>query len=252
MKFHEVADIFPMMSPEEYESLKADIKQNGLLQPIWVYDDQIIDGRNRYNACLDLGIIPQYQSWDGNGSLVAFVVSLNLQRRHLNSSQKAFVALEVERLLAVEARERKSEAISVSNQENPRKQTKSTLGIFNDTTESEVSINQNFDSMKNDIALCKQKDKQGQPQASEQAAKLTGTNRCSMTPNRHRLIIDQELTKKPGNPTGSNQYEIKESGNTDNISNSSKRNESHGLTRKPGRQLGISLPQRKRKLIMTM
>lgn len=177
MEFHEVADIFPMMSSEEYESLKADIKQNGLLQPIWTYEDQIIDGRNRYNACLDLGIIPQYQTWDGTGSLVAFVVSLNLQRRHLNSSQKAFVALEVERLLAVEARQRKSEAISISNQENPRKQTKPTLDIFQDPTESELSINQNFDSMKNDTRLYRQKNEQDQPQASEQAAKLTGTNR---------------------------------------------------------------------------
>ena len=43
-------------------------------------------------------------------------------------------------------------------------------------------------------------------------------------------LIDQEITRKPGNPTGSNQYESKESGNTDNISNSSKRNESHGTS----------------------
>ena len=35
-----------------------------------------------------------------------FVLSLNLSRRHLNSSQCAFVALEVERVLAEEAKER--------------------------------------------------------------------------------------------------------------------------------------------------
>jgi hypothetical protein len=36
-------------------------------------------------------------------------MSLNLARRHLNSSQCAFVALEVERVLAEEAKERQGE-----------------------------------------------------------------------------------------------------------------------------------------------
>ena len=39
-------------------------------------------------------------------SLVAFVVSLNLQRRHLTSSQKAVLALDIEKMLAEEARKR--------------------------------------------------------------------------------------------------------------------------------------------------
>ena len=39
-----------------------------------------------------------------------FVLSLNLARRHLNSSQTAFVALEVEKVLAKEAKERQIEA----------------------------------------------------------------------------------------------------------------------------------------------
>ncbi len=43
--------------------------------------------------------------------------SLNLQRRHLDSGQKAFVALEVERLLAVEARERQVQA-GIDNSHN--------------------------------------------------------------------------------------------------------------------------------------
>jgi hypothetical protein len=61
-------------------------------EAIWTHEGKIVDGRNRYNACVALKIKPTYREWDGNGSLAAFVVSLNLHRRHLNESQRAMVA----------------------------------------------------------------------------------------------------------------------------------------------------------------
>ena len=85
MQFHSVANIFPMMSAEEFAALKADIQTNGLREPIWLHDNQIIDGRNRYNACEAVGVEPRFREWDGKGSLVAFVVSLNLVRRRLGA-----------------------------------------------------------------------------------------------------------------------------------------------------------------------
>jgi hypothetical protein len=103
--FHEVAALFPPMESEEYASLVASIQQHGLREPLWRYQGKIIDGRHRYRACRQLGIEPTYREWDGNGSLVAFVVSLNYERRHLTSSQKAIVALEIEAQLAQEARQ---------------------------------------------------------------------------------------------------------------------------------------------------
>lgn len=92
MQFHEVANIFPMMSDAEFASLKSDIQAHGLLEPIWLHNGLIIDGRNRYQACVELGVEPHFRQWDGNGSLVAFVVSLNLHRRHLSESQRGMVA----------------------------------------------------------------------------------------------------------------------------------------------------------------
>jgi len=111
-EFHPVANIFPMMEGDEYAALKADILENGLLEPIWVHDAKIIDGRNRYRACVETGVEPVFRQWDGRGSLVTFVVSLNLKRRHLTSSQKAMVATDIEKAIAeeiaVKERERKS------------------------------------------------------------------------------------------------------------------------------------------------
>ena len=96
IKFHPIAAIFPMMNPLEFEGLKADIEKHGQLEPIWTHDGKIIDGRNRYLACQDLGIKPKLKKWKpvNSNELVDFVISLNLKRRHLNTSQKALVAVD--------------------------------------------------------------------------------------------------------------------------------------------------------------
>lgn len=106
MEFHEVASIFPMMDSPALAALTADITANGLREPVWTQDGKIIDGRNRWQACEAAGIIPPTREWDGKGSLVTFVVALNLHRRHLTSSQRAAIAADLEPLLAAEAKER--------------------------------------------------------------------------------------------------------------------------------------------------
>lgn len=97
-----------MMSASEYDALKADIAENGLLEPIWLHDGKIIDGRNRYQACVEIGVKPKFRDWNGNGSLVAFVVSLNLHRRHLDESQRGIVGARIEPMFEEEARRNQS------------------------------------------------------------------------------------------------------------------------------------------------
>jgi hypothetical protein len=50
-----------------------------------------LDGRNRYRAALEAGVVPAYSDYDGNDPL-AFVVRCNLHRRHLNETQRAVIA----------------------------------------------------------------------------------------------------------------------------------------------------------------
>jgi len=100
MKFHPVAELFPLMSDEEFAGLCADIEANGLRSEIWTYEGKIIDGRNRFNACTKAGVEPRYREWNGAGSLVSFVVSLNLNRRHLSESQRAMVAQKMAQMMA--------------------------------------------------------------------------------------------------------------------------------------------------------
>lgn len=100
IEVHPVADIFPMMSDREFLDLAADIREHGLREPVWLHrDGRIIDGRNRYLACQQNGIEPQTQTYDGTDeSLVSFVLSLNLHRRHLSETQRAMVAARIANL----------------------------------------------------------------------------------------------------------------------------------------------------------
>jgi len=108
-KPHKYANLFPMIEKEEFENLKKDIAKQGLLTPIVLYDGQILDGRNRFNACNELGINPKLEEYKGDSPL-QFVISLNLKRRHLTKQQAACVAVNNEELmveLEVEAQKRK-------------------------------------------------------------------------------------------------------------------------------------------------
>ena len=95
---HPAAHIFPMMNDEEYRDLKQSIAENGLREPVWIMPDGLIlDGRNRAKACRELGVTPDVKVYDGDDP-VAFVVDLNLHRRHLNESQRSMVAANIANL----------------------------------------------------------------------------------------------------------------------------------------------------------
>jgi N6-adenosine-specific RNA methylase IME4 len=102
---HPLAALVPPMSPEEFDALSADILANGLFEPIVLYEGKILDGRHRYQACVDTGTEPRFREYEGEDP-AGYVISSNVHRRHLSASQKAVVALDLERVYAVQARDR--------------------------------------------------------------------------------------------------------------------------------------------------
>ena len=79
--------------------LAADIKANGLQEPITIFEDAILDGVNRHKAYLIAGVEPTFVPYRGD-DLWSFVLSANLHRRHLDASQRAMVATKLANIQA--------------------------------------------------------------------------------------------------------------------------------------------------------
>ena len=107
MKFHEAANIFPL-DEEHLQELADDIKKHGQQVPIEVIGDLIVDGRRRYKACQLAKVEPQFVEVNPNDP-VAYVLSLNLHRRHLKPSQLAMIGARAKDVYAQQAKERMRE-----------------------------------------------------------------------------------------------------------------------------------------------
>jgi flagellar biosynthesis GTPase FlhF len=89
-ELHPLCTLFPRVTGAEFDGLVADIKAHGLRQPIVLHGGMILDGGNRYRACVEAGVEPVFQEFQGD-SLVSFVLSANLHRRHLSAGQQAAI-----------------------------------------------------------------------------------------------------------------------------------------------------------------
>jgi N6-adenosine-specific RNA methylase IME4 len=103
MEYHPLANIFPLMEGAAFDALAADIKINGVRDPLVMFEDMLLDGRNRWRASEAVGITitaKNIRQFDlkKDGDPLAWVISKNLQRRHLDEGQRAWVGAKVETL----------------------------------------------------------------------------------------------------------------------------------------------------------
>jgi ParB-like chromosome segregation protein Spo0J len=88
---HPLAELFPMISDDELRELAEDIRKNGMIEPIVLYEGKILDGRNRFNAA-KLVSFPfrraNFRELLCHLDPRAYVISANIKRRHLTAEQK--------------------------------------------------------------------------------------------------------------------------------------------------------------------
>jgi hypothetical protein len=106
-EFHPAANIFPM-DDENIDALAEDIKEHGLIVPVELCDGKILDGRRRYMACRIADIEPKMVEVSPDDP-VAYVLSLNLHRRHLSTTQLGMVAARAREFYDKAAKRRMSE-----------------------------------------------------------------------------------------------------------------------------------------------
>lgn len=104
MPFHPAANIFPL-DDESLGSLADDIRKHGQQVPIEMFAGHVLDGRRRWLACSIAQIKPVTREVKP-ADPVAYVLSLNLHRRHLTPSQLSMVAARARELYDEQAKER--------------------------------------------------------------------------------------------------------------------------------------------------
>jgi ParB-like chromosome segregation protein Spo0J len=107
--FHPISEIFPLLKDEELQRLADDIRENGLHEEIWLFEGKILDGRNRALACQIAGVTPRYRPYTGTvEEAIRFVLSANLNRRHLLPTEK-YEAIDKANCLREEAKKRQQD-----------------------------------------------------------------------------------------------------------------------------------------------
>lgn len=89
--------IIPRPAAEEYDALKQSIREEGIKVSLIANSKNVLlDGYTRHQIAEELGIkdIPvETRSFKSQSEEIAFIISLNLNRRHLNMAQKAEIGL---------------------------------------------------------------------------------------------------------------------------------------------------------------
>lgn len=94
-------NFFPEMPAEDRLKLENDLRDNGYdeTQPIYIYQNAVLDGWNRYVLCNELSLTPKIIQYEGNDiDAIAFVMRTN-KRRNLNSSQWAAASVNAQEIV---------------------------------------------------------------------------------------------------------------------------------------------------------
>jgi len=96
---HPFADRFPLVEGEEFDELVESIRQHGNQQPIILGHDRhtLIDGRNRYRACVKAGREPATRTLPPDITeieILDLIRNANVERRQLNAGQRGGLAQE--------------------------------------------------------------------------------------------------------------------------------------------------------------
>ena len=91
---HPACALWPRPSDEEVNAIAEGMKTEGLLNPIWLFEGAILDGKIRYEACGIAGVEPRFETYTGDDP-IRFSIAQNRERRHISPTDLTFVVAEL-------------------------------------------------------------------------------------------------------------------------------------------------------------
>lgn len=88
LETHPLANVLPLLEGAAFEAFVESMR-GGQNVPIILYEGKILDGRNRYRACIELGFTPKTVNLSADVDPLD-IVTADITRRHLTVNQKAF------------------------------------------------------------------------------------------------------------------------------------------------------------------
>ena len=85
--------IFPDKPEPEFGALKENIRRLGLLDPILMWRETVVDGYHRLRACLELGVEPRFDVLSADADPMEIVAGRMGTQRHLNETARAAAAV---------------------------------------------------------------------------------------------------------------------------------------------------------------
>jgi ParB-like chromosome segregation protein Spo0J len=115
LRLHKLAKALPLMGEDEFAAFIADVRAHGVLKPVLVIGDEVLDGRHRVAAADLLNVAVRLEEFTGTEEqAVERVLSENVHRRHLTVAQRGLIVWEMFMPQAISEAEHGGDRRSVS------------------------------------------------------------------------------------------------------------------------------------------
>lgn len=149
----ELKALIPPLTNEEYRQLEANIKAEGIREPIIIWGNTIIDGHNRYEIAINHNIAYKTieKHFDNRKDVVEWMILNQFGRRNLSAYQRSILALKLKPVFEEKAKEKqlstlKQNTVSQKSDERQEISTKKELarvaGVSHDTIAKVQKIEQ--------------------------------------------------------------------------------------------------------------
>ena len=104
----EFRDIVPPLMDEEYSQLEKNIMEDGIREPLVIWNGIIIDGNNRFKICAEHGIHFETVEKDlpDRQAAIEWIILNQFGRRNLLPFQRSELALRLKPIIEARAKER--------------------------------------------------------------------------------------------------------------------------------------------------